>query len=96
MKKSRKKMTALSHPKAEAFSFGEPIPVLDRAEILNYFEPVAMYQKYYYPPINLTYLAKAINASSHHQSAITVKKNILLSTCKTTALLPRTQFDMEA
>ncbi|OOF60871.1 phage portal protein [Rodentibacter pneumotropicus] len=94
MKKSRKKMTALSvQPQAEAFSFGEPIPVLDRAEILNYFEPVLMYQKYYNPPINLSYLAKAINASSHHQSAITVKKNILLSTCKTTALLPRTQLE---
>ncbi|TGY50839.1 MULTISPECIES: phage portal protein [Rodentibacter] len=94
MKKSRKKMTALSsQSNVEAFSFGEPIPVLDRAEILNYFEPVLMYQKYYNPPINLSYLAKAINASSHHQSAITVKKNILLSTCKTTALLPRTQLE---
>ncbi|OOF47939.1 phage portal protein [Rodentibacter trehalosifermentans] len=94
MKKSRKKTTALSsQPKAEAFSFGEPIPVLDRAEILNYFEPVLMYQKYYNPPINLSYLSKALNASAHHQSAITVKKNILLSTCKTTALLPRTQLE---
>lgn len=94
MKKSRKKTTALSsHSNAEAFSFGEPIPVLDRAEILNYFEPVLMYQKYYNPPINLSYLSKALNSSAHHQSAITVKKNILLSTCKTTALLPRTQLE---
>ena len=94
MKKSRKKTTALSSEStAEVFSFGEPIPVLDRSEILNYFEPVLMYQKYYNPPINLSYLAKALNASPHHQSAITVKKNILLSTCKTTALLPRTQLE---
>lgn len=94
MKKSRKKTTALSSQStAEVFSFGEPIPVLDRSEILNYFEPVLMYQKYYNPPINLSYLAKALNASPHHQSAITVKKNILLSTCKTTALLPRTQLE---
>lgn len=94
MKKSRKKITALSNQtKAEVFSFGEPIPVLDRSEILNYFEPVLMYQKFYNPPINLSYLAKALNASPHHQSAITVKKNILLSTCKTTALLPRTQLE---
>lgn len=94
MKKSRKKTTALSSEStAEVFSFGEPIPVLDRSEILNYFEPVLMYQKYYNTPINLSYLAKALNASPHHQSAITVKKNILLSTCKTTALLPRTQLE---
>ena len=38
-------------------------------------------------------MAKALNASAHHNSAITVKKNILLSTCKTTALLPRTQLE---
>ena len=80
MSKNTKKSTALSTGnQAQAFSFGEPIPVLDRAEVLNYFESVLMYEKYYNPPINL--------------SAITVKKNILLSTCKTTALLPRTQLE---
>ena len=90
MSKKSKKSTALSTGnQAQAFSFGEPIPVLDRAEVLNYFESVLMYEKYYNPPINLSYLAKALNASAHHNSAITVKKNILLSTCKTTALLPQ-------
>lgn len=94
MSKSKKKTTALSgNATAQAFSFGDPIPVLDRAEILNYFESVLVYEKYYNPPINLSYLAKALNASAHHNSAITVKKNILLSTCKTTALLPRTQLE---
>mgnify|MGYP000682559272 FL=1 len=94
MSKSKKKNTALSgNATAQAFSFGDPIPVLDRAEILNYFESVLVYEKYYNPPINLGYLAKALGASPHHQSAITVKKNILLSTCKTTALLPRTQLE---
>nr|DAJ36055.1 MAG TPA: portal vertex protein [Caudoviricetes sp.] len=94
MSKKTKKSTALSTGnQAQAFSFGEPIPVLDRAEVLNYFESVLMYEKYYNLPINLSYLAKALNASAHHNSAITVKKNILLSTCKTTALLPRTQLE---
>ena len=94
MSKNTKKSTALSTGnQAQAFSFGEPIPVLDRAEVLNYFESVLMYEKYYNPPIHLSYLAKALNASAHHNSAITVKKNILLSTCKTTALLPRTQLE---
>ena len=94
MSKNTKKSTALSgNATVQAFSFGDPIPVLDRAEILNYFESVLIYEKYYNPPINLSYLAKALVASPHHQSAITVKKNILLSTCKTTALLPRTQLE---
>lgn len=89
MAKHSKKSTACT----QAFSFGEPIPVLDRAEILNYFESVVMYEKYYQPPINPSYLAKALGASPHHQSAITVKKNILLSTCQTSPLLPRTQLE---
>lgn len=85
-----KKNTALS---VQAFSFGDPEPVLDRMEIVNYFESVLMYEKYYNPPINPSYLAKSLNASPHHQSAIAVKANILLSTCKTTALLPRSQLE---
>ena len=89
MAKHSQKSTACT----QAFSFGEPIPVLDRAEILNYFESVVMYEKYYQPPINPSYLAKALGASPHHQSAITVKKNILLSTCQTSPLLPRTQLE---
>lgn len=89
MAKHSQKSTA----RTQAFSFGDPIPVLDRAEILNYFESVVMYEKYYQPPINPSYLAKALGASPHHQSAITVKKNILLSTCQTSPLLPRTQLE---
>ncbi|MBN6079881.1 phage portal protein [Aggregatibacter actinomycetemcomitans] len=77
----------------QAFSFGDPVPMLDKADIMNYFESALMFNKYYEPPINLSYLAKALQASPHHQSAIEVKKNILLSTCKTTALLPRTQLE---
>ncbi|HDL6171861.1 TPA: phage portal protein, partial [Mannheimia haemolytica] len=30
----------------EIFSFGDPIPVLDRADILNYLECSAMYEKW--------------------------------------------------
>lgn len=77
----------------QAFSFGEPVTVLDHAEIMNYFESVLMYQKYYNPPIDFSGLARAAKSASHHQSALAVKKNILLSTCKTTALLPRTELE---
>ncbi|MCQ8748516.1 Presumed portal vertex protein, partial [Escherichia coli] len=35
-----KKMTA-SAPKMEAFTFGEPVPVLDRRDILDYVECIS-------------------------------------------------------
>ncbi|WP_443091381.1 phage portal protein [Basfia succiniciproducens] len=77
----------------QSFSFGDPEPVLDRADILSYFESVVMYDKYYYPPIDFSGLARSLHSSAHHQSAINVKANILLSTCKTTALLPSSELD---
>lgn len=77
----------------QAFSFGDPEPVLNRADILNYFESVVMYDKYYYPPIDFSGLARVLQSSAHHQSAINVKANILLSTCKTTALLPSSELE---
>lgn len=62
MSKKSKKSTALSTGnQAQAFSFGEPIPVLDRAEVLNYFESVLMYEKYYNPPINYRLIAVIIS-----------------------------------
>ncbi|OOS00662.1 phage portal protein [Canicola haemoglobinophilus] len=76
-----------------AFTFGDPVPVLEGADILNYFESVLLHDKYYMPPIDFNGLSRAYRSAAHHQSAITVKKNILLSTCKTTALLPRTTLE---
>lgn len=75
----------------EAFSFGEPIPILDRAEILDYLETTVYNQKYYNPPLELGGLAKSYSAASHHGSAIQVKKNILLSTSVPNKWLSRTE-----
>lgn len=75
------------------FSLGEPLPVLDGADILNYLESVLVFQKYYSPPIDFNHLAKAVRSTAHHQSALTVKKNILLSTCQTSPLLPRAELE---
>ncbi|MGF7452453.1 phage portal protein [Pasteurella bettyae] len=86
-------MSKENNQNIQAFSFGDPEPVLDRADILNYFETVVMYEKYYYPPIDFAGLARALQSSAHNQSAITVKANILLSTCKTTALLPNSELE---
>lgn len=38
---------------AEAFSFGDPIPILDRRELLDYVECVQM-DRWYEPPVSLT------------------------------------------
>ena len=67
----------------EIFSFGDPIPVLDRADILNYLECTAMYEKWFNPPMSFDGLAKSLRSSTHHESAIITKCNILLSTCET-------------
>ncbi|MBW6086589.1 hypothetical protein KZ779_17985 [Escherichia coli] len=49
-------MTA-SAPKMEAFTFGEPVPVLDRRDILDYVECISN-GRWYEPPVSFTGLAK--------------------------------------
>lgn len=65
--------------RAEAFSFGDPTPVLDRREILDYIE-CWMNGRWYEPPVSWDGLAKSFRASVHHSTAIYVKRNILAST----------------
>lgn len=65
-------------PGAEAFTFGEPMPVLSQREIFDYLE--SMHNgKWYEPPLSLDGLAKVYRAAVHHGSAIQVKRNILRS-----------------
>lgn len=64
--------------KYEAFSFGDPMPVLSQREVFDYME--AMHNgKYYEPPLSLTGLSRVYNAAVHHASSIQVKRNILRS-----------------
>lgn len=63
----------------EAFTFGEPTPVLDRREILDYLECTHNGQ-WYEPPVSFSGLAKTMRAAVHHSSPIYVKRNILVST----------------
>lgn len=76
----------------EAFTFGDPEPVLDRRGIFDYLECVTMAGKWYEPPISWDSLAKTINAAVHHASAMQVKRNVLLSTFIPHKLLSRTDF----
>jgi len=71
--------TAAAEQKMQAFTFGEPSPVLDRRDILDYVECVTN-GRWYEPPVSFTGLAKSLRAAVHHSSPIYVKRNILAST----------------
>src|SRR5690606_16814561 len=62
----------------EAFTFGEPMPVLSQREVLDYIEAMSN-GRYYEPPLSLSGLSKVYRAAIHHGSAIQVKRNILKS-----------------
>lgn len=71
---------AAPQPKAEAFTFGDPVEVLDRREVLQLLECVSIGDKWYEPPISWEGLARSFNAAVHHASPIYVKRNILEAT----------------
>ncbi|MDV2903789.1 phage portal protein [Phytobacter diazotrophicus] len=75
----------------EAFTFGEPSPVLDRRDILDYVECISN-GKWYEPPVSFTGLAKSLRAAVHHSSPIYVKRNILTSTFVPHPLLSQQDF----
>jgi PBSX family phage portal protein len=78
-------------PRAEAFTFGEPVPVIDSRELTGYFHS-AWNGSFYEPPLSFDGLARALGANPHHQSAIHAKVNILTSCYRPHPLLPRRDF----
>ncbi len=84
-------MTATAPQKMEAFTFGEPSPVLDRRDILDYVECVHN-GRWFEPPVNFSGLAKSLRAAVHHSSPIYVKRNIIVSTYIPHPLLSRQDF----
>ncbi|MBW5284574.1 phage portal protein [Burkholderia gladioli] len=78
-------------PRTEVFSFGDPIEVMDRRELLEYVECMRM-GNWYEPPLPLDGLARSFRAAPHHSSAIYVKRNILVQSYIEHPLLPRADF----
>lgn len=78
-------------PSVEAFTFGDPSPVLEGRDMLADAE---CYRNgdWYEPPLSMAGLAKSLNASVHHASAIWCKVNILASTFQPSAILSRADF----
>ncbi|MFK3809770.1 capsid portal protein, partial [Escherichia coli] len=70
---------------AEAFSFGDPIPVLDRRELLDYVECVQM-DRSHEPPVSFDGLARTNLPDWHHISPTTGKPSITTHTHLTTTL----------
>jgi PBSX family phage portal protein len=68
-------------PGAQAFTFGDPEPVMQRREILDYIE-CWNNGRWYEPPISFNGLAKSFRASTHHSSAIFFKANVLARTMR--------------
>ena len=86
-------VTAATEPQssAECFTFGDPIPVLDRRELLDYVECVQM-DRWYEPPVSFAGLARTYRAAVHHSSPIAVKRDILSSTYIPHRLLSQQSF----
>lgn len=87
--------TAASSAPIEAFTFGDPTPVLDGRELLDYLE-CWWNGRWYEPPINLDGLARSTRASVYLQSGLTFKRNMLSRTFIPHRLLSRAAFEQFA
>lgn len=81
-----------SKPSAvQAFSFGDPVPVLDGNELLGYLECIPM-GKWYAPPMPWEGIARSYRAAVHHSAALQLKRNVLSATYIPHPLLSRAAF----
>ena len=79
VKESLTTADAAPTPSAQAFTFGDPIPVLDGREFLDYLE-AANVGKWYELPVSADGLARSFRAAVHHSSPLYFKRNVLAST----------------
>ncbi|MCP1617019.1 MULTISPECIES: phage portal protein [Pseudomonadaceae] len=79
----------------EAFTFGDPTPVLSGREIFDYLE-CAFNGRWYEPPLSLDGLSRSISASVYLQSGLTFKRNMLARAFVPHRLLSRTAFEQFA
>lgn len=79
-------------PGMEAFTFGDPTPVLDGREVFDYLE-CWWNGRWYEPPLSLDGLSRSIGASVYLQSGLTFKRNMLSRTFVPHRLLSRQAFE---
>lgn len=75
----------------QAFTFGDPVPVLDSREVLDYVESWSN-GRWYEPPLPLEDLARTLRANGHHASALHFKRNMLVRAFVPHRLLTREAF----
>ncbi|TXE26919.1 phage portal protein [Serratia ureilytica] len=90
-KRNYAKTTATPQASAEAFAFGDPVPMLDQRDIFGYLE-CPIYQQWYEPPLSFDGLARSYWSAVHHSSPLQVKRNILVSTLKPTPMISPQEF----
>ena len=88
-------LTAQGAAGAQAFTFGDPTPVLDGREILDYLECWAN-GRWYEPPVSLDGLARSTKASVYLQSGLNFRRNMLVRTFIPHRLLSRQTFEQFA
>ncbi|OKH88114.1 phage portal protein [Thalassospira sp. TSL5-1] len=86
-----KKRTEKPAPKVQAFTFGDPEPVLNKRDIMSYFHS-AFNGSYYEPPISFDGLARSLPSNPHHESAIRFKVNQLAAHFIPSKYLKRHEF----
>jgi PBSX family phage portal protein len=84
-------MASDKQAKAEAFTFGEPVPMMDKREIMDYLYCTQL-SKWYEPPIDPGALAKTFRTTPYLSSPMYFKVNILTSSFKPHRLLSRLDF----
>lgn len=82
-------------PGIEAFTFGDPTPVLDGREVFDYLE-CWWNGRWYEPPLSFDGLSRSIGASVYLQSGLTFKRNMLSRTFIPHRLLSRQSFEQFA
>jgi len=75
----------------QAFSFGDPEPVLNRCDLIGILQCMRA-GNWYDPPIPQIGLARAFQASPHHASAITLKRNLVVKDFIETPWMSRSTF----
>ena len=83
--------TAAPTSSVQAFSFGDPEPVLEGRQLIDMLE-CWHNTRWYEPPVSRDGLARAFRVSAHHSSAILLKRNLLVASLEPTPYLSRATF----
>ncbi|MFW2151846.1 phage portal protein [Acinetobacter gyllenbergii] len=82
----------MSDSKVQAFSFGDPEPVLDKHDFSQYYE-TWLNGRYYEPPVSMNGLAKSFRSTPYLSTAIIFKKNQLVSSFRSHPLFKSADFE---